>query len=50
MEDTIYLRKGELTSGNEPLVSRTVKLARDLDLSIASVEETESLLGLPATR
>ncbi|WP_460062484.1 beta-keto acid cleavage family enzyme [Streptomyces sp. YKOK-I1] len=47
MEDTLYLRKGELTQGNEPLVARTVQLARGLDLQIASVAETEALLGLP---
>ncbi|MEU6381746.1 3-keto-5-aminohexanoate cleavage protein [Streptomyces sp. NPDC046909] len=47
MEDTLYLRKGEPTQGNEPLVARTVQLARSLDLQIASVEETEALLGLP---
>ncbi|WP_445528002.1 3-keto-5-aminohexanoate cleavage protein [Streptomyces cyslabdanicus] len=46
MEDTLYLRKRELTQGNEPLVARTVQLARSLDLGIASVTETESVLGL----
>ncbi|MEU6198326.1 3-keto-5-aminohexanoate cleavage protein [Streptomyces sp. NPDC047061] len=46
MEDTLYLRKGELAQGNEPLVARTVQLARGLDLQIASVTETEALLGL----
>lgn len=48
MEDTLYLRKGEKTRGNAPLVGRAVQLARDLDLGIASVEETETLLSLPA--
>lgn len=47
MEDTLQLRKGELARGNDPLVARTVQLARDLDRSIASVEETESILQLP---
>ncbi len=47
MEDTLYLRKGEQSPGNTPLVARTIALARDLDRSIASVEETEALLGLP---
>ena len=46
MEDTLYLRKGELADGNDPLVARTVALARTLDLGIASVAETEALLGL----
>jgi uncharacterized protein (DUF849 family) len=48
MEDTLYLRKGEMTTGNSPLVGRTIQLAKDLDLGIASVEETEALLNLPA--
>ena len=47
MEDTLYLRKGEQTRGNDPLVGRAVRLAQDLDRSIASVEETEVILGLP---
>ena len=47
MEDTLYLRKGEMTQGNTPLVARTAQLIRDLDLSVASVDETVSLLGLP---
>jgi uncharacterized protein (DUF849 family) len=46
MEDTLYVRKGELTQGNSPLVARTVTLVRDLDRSVASVAETETLLGL----
>jgi 3-keto-5-aminohexanoate cleavage enzyme len=47
MEDTLYLRKGEPVQGNNPLVARAIHLARDLDRAIASVEETEQLLGLP---
>lgn len=49
MEDTLHLRKGERTDGNGPLVARAVRLARDLDRPVASVAETETLLGL-ATR
>lgn len=48
MEDTLYLRKGELTPGNRPLVERAVRLARDLDRPVASVAEAQMLLGLPA--
>jgi 3-keto-5-aminohexanoate cleavage enzyme len=47
LEDTLYLRKGELATGNRPLVERAVRLARDLDRPIASVAETEALLSLP---
>jgi uncharacterized protein (DUF849 family) len=46
MEDTLYLRKGELASGNDALVARTVEMARSLDRGIASVDETAALLGL----
>jgi 3-keto-5-aminohexanoate cleavage enzyme len=47
MEDTLHLRKGELTPGNQPLVARAAQLARDLDRAVASVAETEDLLRLP---
>ncbi len=47
LEDTLYLRKGELAPGNQPLVERAVRLARDLDRQPATVAEAESLLGLP---
>lgn len=47
LEDVLHLRKGELSPGNLPLVRRAVRLAQDLDLSIAGVEETEKILGLP---
>jgi 3-keto-5-aminohexanoate cleavage enzyme len=47
LEDALYLRKGELSPGNLPLVERTVRLVRDLDLSLAEVEEAERTLNLP---
>jgi 3-keto-5-aminohexanoate cleavage enzyme len=47
LEDTLYLRKGERAAGNRPLVERAARLARDLDRQVASVAETEMLLGLP---
>jgi 3-keto-5-aminohexanoate cleavage enzyme len=50
MEDTLYLRKGELARSNLQLVSRTIRLAEALDLPVASVEETEALLDLPGDR
>ncbi|AGL23360.1 hypothetical protein I917_12190 [Mycobacterium tuberculosis str. Haarlem/NITR202] len=49
MEDTLYLRKGELAPSNLALVSRTIRLAEALDLPIASVEEAEAALQLPGT-
>jgi uncharacterized protein (DUF849 family) len=46
LEDTLYLRKGELAAGNTPLVRRAVELARALDRPVADVAQTESILGL----
>jgi 3-keto-5-aminohexanoate cleavage enzyme len=47
LEDALYLRKGELSQGNRPLVERAVRIAHALDQSIASVDETEAMLRLP---
>lgn len=46
LEDTLYLRRGELSAGNAPLVARTVSLVDSLDLQIAGVDETAARLGL----
>jgi 3-keto-5-aminohexanoate cleavage enzyme len=46
LEDTLYLRKGELSPGSTPLVRRAVQLARDLDRPIADVDQATALLGL----
>ena len=42
LEDTLYLRKGELAPGNTPLVKRAVDLARP----VADVDQARQLLGL----
>lgn len=47
LEDGLYIRKGELSQGNQPLVDRAVGIARALERSLASVEETEEILRLP---
>jgi uncharacterized protein (DUF849 family) len=47
LEDALYLRKGELSPGNLPLVQRAANLAAALDRPTASVEETAALLRLP---
>jgi uncharacterized protein (DUF849 family) len=47
LEDALYLRKGELSPGNLPLVQRAANLAATLDRPTASVEETAALLRLP---
>ncbi len=47
MEDNIYYRKGELAHSNAQLVARTVRIARELGLEIASPEEARAMLGIP---
>ncbi|MGQ0465526.1 MAG: 3-keto-5-aminohexanoate cleavage protein [Sporichthyaceae bacterium] len=47
MEDTLYLGKGRPAEGNHELVARTVRLARDLDLDVATVDDTVKQLCLP---
>ncbi len=47
LEDTLYLRKGELSPGNRPLVQRAVDLATALNRPAASVDETAAILRLP---
>lgn len=46
LEDTLYLRKGELARGNTPLVRRAANLARALDRPVADADEAAALLGL----
>lgn len=47
LEDTLHLRRGELSEGNAPLVSRAVQLAKAIDRPPLNIEETEPLLKLP---
>jgi uncharacterized protein (DUF849 family) len=46
LEDALYLRKGELSPGNLPLVKRAINLAAALDRPVATVEETTAILRL----
>jgi 3-keto-5-aminohexanoate cleavage enzyme len=48
LEDTLHLRKGELSPGNTPLVRRTAQLANALDQEVAEVAAAEVMLSLPA--
>lgn len=48
MEDTLYVRKGELAPSNTVLVARAVDLARCLDIAVAGTDEAASMLGLDA--
>ena len=49
LEDNLYLRRGELSPGNAPLVSCVADICRALDRPIATVQETEKILGLAPT-
>ncbi|MGH2855969.1 MAG: 3-keto-5-aminohexanoate cleavage protein, partial [Solirubrobacteraceae bacterium] len=46
MEDTLLLRRGEPTPGNEPLVARLAAVARAIEREPASVQQTTELLSL----
>ncbi len=46
LEDTLYLRKGELAEGNSSLVERAARLARDLDRPVANVDQARSVLQI----
>jgi len=46
LEDTLLVRRGELSQGNLPLVQRAARLAHDLDLDLATVAQAEQQLGL----
>jgi uncharacterized protein (DUF849 family) len=47
LEDNNYYRRGELAT-NEQLVARTVRIATELGLEIASAAEARDILGLRA--
>jgi 3-keto-5-aminohexanoate cleavage enzyme len=46
LEDNLYLRRGELSPGNAPLVSRVAGICRALDRPVATVAEAEKILAL----
>jgi uncharacterized protein (DUF849 family) len=46
MEDNIYVKYGELTKGNGPLVEKIVKIAHDMDLEIATPKDVREMLKL----
>lgn len=47
LEDNNYYARGELAT-NEQLVARTVRIATELGLEIASAQEARDIVGLPA--
>ena len=46
LEDTIYYQKGELAKSNAELVTRIVRIAKEIGREIATVDETKEILGL----
>lgn len=44
LEDTLHIGRGDLAKGNNPLVERVVRLAEDLNLRIATVDDVAGLL------
>lgn len=46
MEDNIYYSKGVLAKSNAQLVARSVRIAREMGLEIASPQETREILGI----
>jgi uncharacterized protein (DUF849 family) len=46
LEDNLYLRRGELASGNAPLVARAAKILEDLNLEVAAPEDAREILAL----
>ncbi len=47
-EDNIYYRKGELAVSNAQLVKRVVRIAKELERPIATLEQARETLGLTA--
>ena len=46
MEDSIYVRRGELATSNARLVERVVRLAREYERPPATPAEARKILGL----
>ena len=46
MEDNLYIKKGELCTGNAQLVEKAVRILHDLGGSIASTNDAREILGL----
>jgi uncharacterized protein (DUF849 family) len=50
LEDSLYIRPGELAKSNAQQVEQTVRLIRYLDLEVASPSEAREMLGLDQRR
>ena len=48
MEDNVFYAKGRPAMNNVELVERTVRIARELNLEIATPDEAREMLGIPS--
>ena len=48
MEDNVFYAKGRPARNNVELVERTVRIARELNLEIATPDEAREMLGIPS--
>jgi len=46
LEDNIYYRRGELAKSNAQFVERVVRMSKELERPIATVEEARKTLGI----
>jgi uncharacterized protein (DUF849 family) len=46
LEDNLYLRRGELSQGNAPLVTRAARIIRELDAEVATPEQARNILRI----
>jgi 3-keto-5-aminohexanoate cleavage enzyme len=49
-EDTVHYQRGELAKDNEQLVSRAVRIIRELGRDVATVDEARQRLHMPMAR
>ena len=50
MEDNVYYARGRLAKSNAELVERAVRIARELNLEVATPDEAREMLGIPPRR
>lgn len=46
LEDNLYLRKGQLSTGNAPLVERAVRIIAELDCEVATPSQAREILAI----
>jgi uncharacterized protein (DUF849 family) len=46
LEDNLYLKRGQLSPGNAPMVERAVRIIRELGAEIATPAEAREILGI----